>query len=187
MNEVLKVSPELHRERDAVIQYVLYGTAAHAELAAMQQWFANDQFVYDDLHSDASAMHFEPAITTKYGRLWRACDSELRDELGLDGQAEITDEMRCSFVRDLLAEEWGGLNDVVVGIGQRWIEDDKGNSCLIGYTEELEGQGGIACYWQGVFVDEDSWHVYLKANGFMLASDPADLSDEALLSLYQKA
>lgn len=187
MNEVLEVPAELHRERDAVIQYAIHGKAASAELAAIKLWFANDQYVYDDLHSDASAMHFESAITTKYGRIWRACDDELRDELGLDEQSEITDEMRCSFVRDLLAEDWN-LNDdaVIVGIAQRWLEDDNGDSCLIGYTEELEGQGGIVCYWQGAFADEEAWHAYLKDNGYTLASGPEDLSDEILLSLYQK-
>ena len=185
MEELLDVPAELHRERDAVIQYAILGKAAPAELAAFQQWFANDQDVWDDLHSDASAMHFEPAITTKYGRLWRACDDELRDELGLDEQSEITDEMRCSFVRDLLAEDWN-LSVAVVGISQRFLEDDNGNSCLIGYTEELEGQGGIVCYWQGAFADEDAWHAYLNDNGYTLASEPADLADEILLSLYQK-
>ena len=172
MNEVLEVPAELHRERDAVIQYAIHGKAASAELAAIKLWFANDQYVYDDLHSDASAMHFESAITTKYGRIWRACDDELRDELGLDEQSEITDEMRCSFVRDLLAEDWN-LNDdaVIVGIAQRWLEDDNGDSCLIGYTEEP---------------DEEAWHAYLTDNGYTLASGPEDLSDEILLSLYQK-
>lgn len=187
MYEVLKVPAELHPQRDAVIQYAIHGTAAPSELEAIEFWFSNDQDVWDDLHSEESAMHFEPAITTKYGRLWRACDDELRDELGLDEHSEITDEMRCSFVRDLLAEDWN-LNDdaVIVGISQRWLEDDSGNMCLIGYTEELEGQGGIACYWQGVFPDEDAWHAYLKDNGYTLAANPSDLSDAVLLSLYQK-
>jgi hypothetical protein len=184
MNEVLNVPAELHHERDAVIQYAIHGGVAPKELSAIEQWFSNDQEVWRNLHSNESAMHFEPAITTTLGRLYEACDSELRDRLGLDEDAEITDKMRCAFVRDLLSDDWN-LNDVIVGISQRWLEDDSGNRCLIGYTEELEGQG-IVCYWQGVFADDESWHAYLQANGYTLASDPDDLSDEALLALYDK-
>ena len=52
MNEVLEVPAELHRERDAVIQYAIHGKAASAELAAIKLWFANDQYVYPLDHHD---------------------------------------------------------------------------------------------------------------------------------------
>lgn len=186
MDETLPVPANLHSQRDQVIRYALEGGEPPEALAAIKEWFSRDQAVWENLHSEASAMQYEPAISPRYGGLYRACDSELRDHLGLGESDQLNDAMRISFVRELLDEDWGDMeNPIFVGIGQRWLQNEEGDQCLIGYTEELEGQSGIVCYWQGVFADEEEWHHHLKTLGYIRADDSSELSDEALLSLYQ--
>lgn len=187
MDETLPVPADLHRERDEVIRYALYGGEAPKGLSAIQRWFSEDQIVWENLHSEAAAMHYEPAITPNHGELYRAYDSELRDHLGLGDGDHLDDAMRIAFVRDLLDEDWGNMDSMMfVGIGQRWLENEKGEKCLIGFTEELEGQSGIVCYWQGAFANETEWHNYLENAGYIRAYNPNDLPDETLLSLYQR-
>ena len=186
MDETLAVPDELREARDEVIRYALKGGEPPEALAAIKEWFSKDQAVWENLHSEAANMHFEPAISQRYGRLYRACDSELRDHLGLNDNEPLSDPMRISFVRELLDEDWGNMeNPIFVGIGQRWLENENGEQCLIGFTEELEGQSGMTCYWQGVFADEKGWHNFLENEGYICAYDPSELPDECLLSLYQ--
>ena len=185
MDETLTVPAELHRARNEVIRYAISGGEPPKDLELLKQWFSEDQAVWDNLHSDAAGMSFSPAVSTKHGHLYQACDSELRDHFGIDEDEAITDELRASFVRELLAEDWTLENAVIVGIGQRWIENEMGEGCYIGYTEELEGQAGVTCYWQGVFANEEVWHNHLSNEGYILADEPDDLPDDALLSLYK--
>jgi hypothetical protein len=185
MDETLTVPAELHRARNEVIRYAISGGEPPKELELLKQWFSEDQAVWDNLHSDAAGMSFSPAVSTRFGHLYRACDSELREHFSIDEDAVITDELRVSFVRELLSEDWSIDNYAIVGIGQRWIENELGQGCYIGYTEELEGQAGLTCYWQGVFADEGGWHNHLRNEGYILADDLEDLPDEALLLLYR--
>lgn len=185
MDEMLAVPDELHEARNEVIRYAKNGGDRPNGLEAIKKWFSDDQAVWGNLHSEAAAMNFDPAVSTKHGYLYRACDSELRERQGLDDDQPINDAMRISFVRELLEEDWDLENPLIVGIGQRWLRNEKGDQCLIGYTEELEGQSGIVCYWQGVFADEEKWHRYLENEGYIRAYEPSELPDEALLSLHQ--
>jgi hypothetical protein len=43
----------------------------------------------------------------------------------------------------------------------------------------------VTCYWQGVFANEEVWHNHLSNEGYILADEPDDLPDDALLSLYK--
>jgi len=102
---VLQIPPELHAIRDAAIEFALSGGKPPADLNLLEDWFSNDQEVYDNTHSETAAVQFDPAVRVGSGSLSCACDYELRCHLGLDEDASITDAMRIDYTRDLLGTE----------------------------------------------------------------------------------
>lgn len=183
--EILDVPPELSAARDAAIEFALQGGEPPVDLKLLEAWFADDFAVYQNTHSETAANQFDPALRITEPCLYEACDSELRDRLGLDEDATITDEMRISYTRELLEADWTIFNPMIVGVATRIIENGIGQSCLIGYLEVCAGQGGISCEWEGVFPSEEAWEAHLREGGVYRYDEPADIPDEVLLAIYQ--
>jgi hypothetical protein len=181
---VVEVPPELHAIRDAAIAFALDGGEPPADLHLLEEWFSNSQEIYENTHSYTAADQFDPAVNVGSGRLYSACDSELRDHFGLEEDDPITDAMRIDYTRDLLEQEWMFGSDPIVAVATRCIEDAEGRSCLIGYFEESCGQAGVICTWQGVFADLDDWDTYLKSIDVHRYGGPEEVPDEILLKLY---
>ena len=183
-SDVLQVPLELHAIRDAAIDFALNGGDQPADLHLLEEWFSDDFEVYENTHSETAAMQFDPAVRVASGYLYGACDSELRDRLGLSEDALITDMMRIAYTRDLLEEEWTFGNEAIVAVATRSIEDDNGRSCLIGYVEESHGQAGIACVWEGVFADHQAWEDHLRSISLHRYDGPSEIPDALILDLY---
>ncbi len=181
---VLEVPPELHAVRDAAIEFALSGGEPPAGLNLLEEWFSNDQEVYDNTHSETAAVQFDPAVRVGSGYLSCACDYELRWHLGLDEDAAVTDAMRIDYTRDLLEEEWTFGGETIVAVATRSIEDADGRSCLIGYFEESHGQAGVACGWEGLFSDLDHWETHLKSIGLHRYGGPDEIPDDVILTIF---
>lgn len=183
-SDVLEVPPELHAVRDAAIEFALNGGAPPHELHLLEEWFSDDYEVYENTHSETAAMQFDPAVRVSGGHLYRACDSELRDHLGLTEDDPITDQMRIVYTRDLLEEEWTFGSETIVAVATRTIEDATGRWCLIGYLEESHGQAGVVCVWEGVFADFEAWESHLQSIGLHRYGGPEEIPDELVLKIY---
>lgn len=183
-SDVLEVPTELHAVRDAAIEFALQGGEPPADLHLLEEWFANDFEVYENTHSETAAMQFDPAVRVTAGCLYAACDSELRDRLGLSEDALVTDAMRISYTRDLLEEEWTFGGETIVAVATRTIVDADGRSCLIGYIEETHGQAGVVCVWEGVFADTDAWESHLQSIDLHRYSGPDEVPDDMVLKIY---
>lgn len=181
---ILEVPPALHAIRDAAIEFALNGGEPPADLHLLEEWFANDPEVYENTHSETSAMQYDQALRVGSGSLYWACDSELRDHLGLSEDAVVTDAMRIGYTRDLWEEEWIFGGETVVAVATRSIEADDGRACVIGYFEESHGQSGVVCVWEGVFSDDDAWEAHLKKIGLHRYSGPAEVPDDIVLEVY---
>lgn len=186
MTTELSVPEHLWPARDAAIDFALNGGPAPESLGQLEQWFSDDFEVWDNLHSDAAAAQFDPALCVVTGILSQACESELRAELGLDEGAPVTDAMRIEFTRNVLSEELSLESEALVGVGRRWIAKGDGTRCLIGYIEEFQGQAGIHCAWKGVFSDEEAWAAYLAQEGYPKVANVDDVPDQALLNIFDK-
>jgi len=183
-SDVLEVPLELHAVRDAAIEFALNGGDPPEELHLLEEWFANDFEVYENTHSDTAAMQFDPAVRVASGRLYEACDSELRDRLGLSEDALVTDAMRISYTRNLLEEEWTFGGETIVAVATRTIVDADGRSCLIGYIEESHGQAGVVCVWEGVFAGPEAWESHLQSIGLHRCGGPEEVPDDLILKIY---
>jgi hypothetical protein len=181
---VLQIPPELHAIRDAAIEFALSGGKPPADLNLLEDWFSNDQEVYDNTHSETAAVQFDPAVRVGSGSLSCACDYELRCHLGLDEDASITDAMRIDYTRDLLEDEWTFGGETLVAVATRSIEDADGRSCLIGYFEESHGQAGVVCVWEGVFSDHEAWQSHLKSIGLHRYNGPEEIPDDVVLKIF---
>ena len=181
---VLEVPPALHAIRDAAIEFALNGGEPPADMHLLEEWFSDDLDVYENTHSETAAARYDPALRVGSGNLYWACDSELRDHLGLSEDAVITDAMRIDYTRELWEEEWIFGGDTVVAVATRAIEDANGRACLIGYFEESHGQSGVVCVWEGVFSDDEAWEEHLKKMGLHRYSGPADVPDDIVLEVY---
>lgn len=180
----LQVPPELHTIRDAAIEFALNGGEPPADLYLLKEWFSDDYEVYENTHSGTAASQFDPAVRIGSGCLYGACDSDLRDHLGLGEDDPVTDAMRIAYTRDLLEEEWTFGGETVVAVATRSIEDADGRSCLIGYFEESHGQAGVACVWEGVFSDLEAWEQHLQSIGLHRYGRPDEVPDEMILEIF---
>lgn len=183
-SQFLQVPPELHAVRDAAIGFALNGGEPPADLHLLEEWFSNDFEVYENTHSETAAMQFDPAVRIGSGYLYSACDSELRDRLGLSDDAPVTDAMRIAYTRDLLEEEWMFGGETVVAVATRSIASADGRSCLIGYFEESHGQAGVVCVWEGVFADLEAWESHLQSIGLHRYSAPEEIPDDFVLKIF---
>lgn len=181
---ILAVPPELWPARDAAIDFALNGGVAPAGMSLLEDWFSNDFGVFENTHSETAATQFDPGLRLAERSLYGACDSELRDCLGLEEDDLITDTMRTGYTRDLLEEDWSPFNPMIVGIAARTIQKANGQECLIGYLEVSAGQDGIHCEWQGVFANEEVWETYLIKSGIHRFNEPNDIPDNVLLEIY---
>ena len=186
MTKELSVPEHLWPARDAAIDFAHNGGVALEILDQLESWFSEDLKVWEDLHSDETALQFDPAIRIAKGILYRACESELREELELEEGVPVSDAMRIEFTRNVLSEEWSLESEFLVGIGQRWIAKGDGTRCLIGYIEEFQGQAGIHCAWEGVFADEEAWAAHLVQEGYLKVAEVDDVPEQALLKIFDK-
>jgi hypothetical protein len=182
----LKVPKNLWSARDDAIDYAHSGGPVPATLKELEQWFSEDFDVYEDLHSDEVHAEINFIFQAVPGALGEACESELRAELGISEGEPVTDAMRIEFTRSALADQWSTGSDVFVGYRHRWIEKCDGTRCLIGFIDELRGQAGIHCAWNGVFPDEAAWNAYLAQKGYLEIADIDDVPDDALLRIFDK-
>lgn len=186
-NEILEVPEELWPARDAAIEYAISGGPIPDSLIQLEHWFNDDFEVWQNLHSDTAAMQFDPAFDVNSTLYIGLDDGYLREHFDIPQDAQITDDMRIVFTRKTMEDHWDIDSEIIVGIGSRMIVASDGRACIVGYTEVFEGQGGIVCYFSGVFSDKNAWEDHLRKNGIHRFTDPNEIPDNLLLEIYNKA
>jgi len=114
-------------------------------------------------------------------------DDEIEMAEGVD-VAEITDEIRSSFIRERLEEifEYGSekAESYPMGCTMRIRASTGQTACLAYFLSGGGGMGGPDVHWEGVYRDMRAFRATLRRNGELTSQSDADrMSDAALLRL----
>jgi hypothetical protein len=161
--------------RDAIIDLVHAGEEPPEETSKIYRWLEDDG--WDELVSDDEMVVGLQALC--------ADDDELRAVLDLDDSAEVTDQMRISYTRELLEKacacEHGDPSTVVCYTLKKGDE----KSVVICGTMSVQ-QGGWDVVWDGVFLTKDEFYELLRLNGVYLLDDADEIDDAAILSFWNR-
>jgi len=158
--------------RDAIIDLVHAGEEPPEETSKIYRWLEDDG--WDELVSYDEMVIGLQALC--------ADDDELRAELDFDDSAEVTDQMRISYTRELLEKTGTGDDSTVVCYP---LERGDGRSVVICGTMTVE-PGGWDVMWDGVFVTKDAFYESLRSNGVYLMDDLDEIDDAAILSFWNR-
>lgn len=174
---------EIHSIFDELVS-VAHGTQAALKpesAEALQAWAENDG--YQDLIgawkgelmvldlSDLSDWYFSDSVLLDY----KDCEEDV-----------IDDTLRLEYARERIAYEFeSGSEKYVLSLHQLPIVSGARQMAILGYTGQVQGQGGLGWYYQGVFLSEADLMEHLRESGFVLQSEVSAISDTQLLALWQ--
>jgi hypothetical protein len=169
--------------RDAAIDYAIGRVKTPPEnIDALNDWFNSDgwdalveQGAFEDLAVDIISLAYN---------LFN--DQELEAWEGMD-PADINDVSRVKFARTRIENVFDEDEFLVKSVRAALLENDVGETAVIGATLESHGQGGMEADFWGVFKTfADFQESIRKSDGLVLMDDCPKLPDEYLLKLWNK-
>lgn len=182
MSEIAVPEP-LQAQVDALIAAHYEGRTDSVAFEKIQEYFECDG--WDELYTasnDLLAVNFS-WFTGQY-----LDDSQLRAYVGLDDDESISPRDRLDFARDhlsaLTSEE---LDDTgTPSIVYCTLRDTRGRAVVIGGYTEIHGQAGPFTTWLKVVGSENEFFQLLKDQDLILFEDVESISDEKILSRWQR-
>lgn len=113
-------------------------------------------------------------------------DSALRETLGLDDGAELTDQDRINYARERTSEQRLDEDDVYF-LHDFDSSDGTENPRLFCCTAQMVGQGGYDLKWYGLFSEKSAFRRHLNSLGYYdIREGPYALTDAKILEVWQR-
>ena len=183
MPPTILLPPELTAVRDALIDHVRLGTPEPSDLGRLQEWLEVDgwdQWIGADAEDFILALDLE-----RFAEKWFS-DAEISGYGFVEDDTPLTDAIRVAWARHRIQEELGNDDLRNPSIHSCVLNRDDDASVVVGCTVEIHGQAGAVVSWHGAFSSEESFLASFRGVGLWLEDELAVLSDETILSLWEK-
>lgn len=175
--------PELlYAERDKVIESACTGKACPEALIKIQQWLENDGWdaLVGNLSNETMALD-----------LPQLADGSFNDGEYIDGwlgdDIPITNEMRIAHARMLISQTTVSDDGYLCpSIYSYPLQNESGNTAVIGCVMPMLGQSGPQTNWWGVYKSHENFLEALKNNNLVPFEMLDNLSDKELLSFWDQ-
>lgn len=164
--------------RQAAIEHALTGAPVPVGLPLLQEWLELDGW------QALLAAWDDEVVAFQVGEL-ELTDERAREELDLGPRERVTDAMRIQCARGIL--QWHQEHDECFGVSVHPypLRSRDGKSAILGCTVQIEGQGGPAAQWHGVFRTAHDFRKHLRRKDYW-ASDEEDRLDAVILKQWQR-
>ena len=178
---MLKLPSNLLSVRDRIIDYVHKNTPWPENAADLISWFETDG--WDDLIAGWDHEHVILSLGHLSWLVWS--DEEMLARLELP--PPLTHKQRLSYARDRVTnafEEMDGHEVPSVHVVK--IEKNNGQSAVLGWIVEIQGQGGASPAYEGAFLDREQFYQHLRDCDYLFDDEQESLTDETILRLWTK-
>ena len=179
----IAVPEALQAQVDALIAAHYAGRTDSVAFEKIQDYFECDG--WDELYSASNDLL---AVNFSWFAGQYLDDSQLRAYVGLNDDESVSPNDRVDFARDQLsALTSGDLDDTgTPSIVYCTLRDRRGRAVVIGGYAELHGQSGPFTTWLKVVGSEDEFFQQLKDQDLILFERVESISDEKILSVWQR-
>jgi hypothetical protein len=178
----IAVPEALQAQVDALIAAHYDGRTDPVAFEKIQEYLEGDG--WDELYTglnDLLAVNFS-SFTGEY-----LDDSQLRAYVGLDDDEPLSPSDRIEFARERLSVLLEELDDVVTpSIVHCTLKDTRGRAVVVGGYTESHGQAGPFTTWLKVVGSEAEFFQLLKDQDLIVFEDVESISDEKILSAWQR-
>lgn len=182
MGYLIEFPAELKKISDIVVENTLQGILPPDNIKLIYDWLEVEG--WDDLLGNLDTW----AINLNYLAQHEFDDESLKyyledfhDKLNVD----INDEVRLSYAKELIQNE-SGDNGRVVSVNSYKLEREDGKLSYIGCYIEMQGQGGPAPQWCGIFKSKEEFIDFIKKSGFVFTEEIGLIVDDVILNLWNK-
>jgi hypothetical protein len=170
---------KLKKTRDAVIDHLISNSPLPAGIEDLQEWLE----IEGDLI--ASWINEDVAFRLKFFANDYFKDEFLIEEMELDDSLKITDDLRLDFARSKILRILQNDDSSEPSVHGFQIQNQNGQTAILGSTVEVAGQAGNYFEWHGVFRTNEEFLNFLRMSGFTLYSEVDQISDLQILSLWK--
>jgi hypothetical protein len=178
---ISKLPENLKLIRDQVIDHVRKSTPLPNNLNELTGWYEVDG--WDELvPSNEKEEHV--ALDLNHLSSFNFSDSELIANLADD--EPITDESKVKYARRIISKTLENYDDYCPSVQAVEVKNSRGEVAVLGWLIEIHGQGGAVPFYCGAFTDKEHFYRHLQIGGYLLDTESQNITDEAILELWQK-
>ena len=177
-----EVPSSLFALRDSIVEYAHGKARKPRNLKKLHDWLGGDG--WDTLIGPDSGEQM--VINLRALAQYQFLDSEFSAVKDLDPEDVITDEMRLTYARGLIAEACAECDESLCPTLHSYkLERPDGTSAIVGASVEIH-QGGAVANWQGIFAKLDDFYAQMKRCDVWLVEQAPEIDDAKLLGLWTR-
>ena len=168
--------------RDAIVDYAHGNAPKPRSLKKLHDWLEGDG--WDTLIGPDSDEKM--AINLHALAQYQFLDSEFSAVEGLDPDDVITDEMRLTYARKLIAQACVDCDEDLCPMLHSYIvERPDGATAIVGALIGVEGHDPVVA-WQGIYVTRGDFYAQMKRSDMWLIEEAPAIDDASILELWTR-
>jgi len=172
---------EIFEIRDHIVDSVYFNKPMPAEINLLYEWLESEG--WDSLISGPDSMDYLAINTDSLND--QLTENECRDYEALEEDEPVTDLHKLSFTRSIL-EHISENNDCLSILTYRMNDYKLERAAIVGCVIYMQGQLDPDISWWGGYINDEVFLKELREKKLFVLQGDEFLSDEEILSLWEK-